>query len=106
MPGFKNNGQVDLRKAPKIIRRKLTNERADGQAWQLLHSDAGQPSDTIEPILEVDSRLKNRVELETFIHEAMHLGFPWMQEQAVLQGARYIALCLWKAGYRLEKEPA
>lgn len=104
MSGFKRNGCVDLRALPVVIRRGLAREGADGLAGQMAHSDAAQPSDVPVPTLEVDSALRGRAELETFIHEALHLAFPWMQERPVTQGARYVARILWREGYKLQKQ--
>lgn len=78
---------------------------ADGLAWQLLHTGPGE--DVVDkPKIEIDSRLKGRQRLETIIHEAMHLAFPWMMEYAVAKAARYIAMIVWHMEYRTEHEDA
>lgn len=103
MRGFKKDGGVDLRMLPDIVERPLMRHSADGLAWQQLHTGPGeQPPD--RPLIEIDSRLSGRAKLETVIHEAMHLTFPWMMEYAVAKSARYIAMIVWKIGYRLEDE--
>ena len=53
-----------------------------------------------QPILEIDTRLKGRVRLETIIHEALHLACPFMPEIVVLRVARYIAMIVWHLEYR------
>jgi hypothetical protein len=70
-------------------------------ATQLLHSEASGENGTVtEPVLELDSRLKGRVRLETILHEALHLACPWMPERVVLQTARYLAMVAWHLEYR------
>lgn len=73
-------------------------------ATQLLHSAASGDDYVSEPILEVDSRLKGRLRLETIIHEALHLACPWMPEPVVLQTGRYLAMIVWHIGYRDDRE--
>jgi hypothetical protein len=105
MPGFKKDGRIDLRRLPKIVERPLLRHGAEGMASQLLHSEAsGEPSLVNEPLLEIDSRLKGRLRLETIIHEALHLACPWMPELVVLQTGRYLAMIVWHLEYRTEWE--
>ena len=99
MSKFRKNGMVDFRRLPKIIERPLMRHAADGQATQLLHTDPDEVPPG-EPILEIDSRLRGRVRLETIIHEALHLACPWMMEPVVLKVARYIAMIVWHLEYR------
>jgi len=97
--GFRKDGSVDLRRLPKIVERPLMRHGADGQATQLLHTEPAEKPPT-EPILEIDTRLRGRVRLETIIHEALHLACPWMMEPVVLKVARYVAMIVWHLEYR------
>jgi hypothetical protein len=106
--GYKANGTLDLRRMPKIIRRPLGREQAHGMAAQLLHSEAGGdprgylPDWGGEPTLWLDPSLDGtRAGLETAIHEALHLACPFMFEKVVTQVARYLAMVVWRLGYRL-----
>lgn len=99
MAKFRKDGSVDFRRLPKIVQRPLMRHVADGLATQLLHTEPSEKPPT-EPILEIDTRLRGRVRLETIIHEALHLACPWMMEPVVLKVARYIAMIVWHLEYR------
>ena len=88
---YRKDGGVDLRRLPRIVRRKLGKENADGQAIETMD----------EVILEYDSRLTGRRRLETILHEALHLACPWMNEHQVLRTARYQAMVL----HYIDKNP-
>lgn len=97
--GFRKDGNVDFRRLPKIVIRPLLRHVADGLATHILHTDPDEePPD--RPVLEIDSRLRGRVRLETIIHEALHLACPWMMEPVVLKVARYLAMIVWHLEYR------
>jgi len=99
--GYRASGQIDLRRMPKIIRRPLGRERAYGFAMQRLHGDAGEPPFEDEPTIWLDPTYDGtRRGLEVAIHEALHLACPWMFETVVTQTARYLAMVLWRLGYR------
>jgi hypothetical protein len=104
-PGYTKDGTIDLRRLPRIIERPLGRERADGMAAQLLHSDAGDarpyPGTDGSPTLWLDTKLRGtRAELETAVHEALHLAAPFLFEPVVLATGRYIAMVLWRLGFR------
>ena len=75
-------------------------------AAQLLHSSTGgDPRDYLpdwdgEPTIWLDPNLRGRPALETAVHEALHLAAPWAYEEVVTQTARYLAMVLWRLGYR------
>ena len=89
---------LDLRRPPIVHFRKLGRHQADGLAF-------------IEPqepdrfgTIHIDERLRGRLLLETLIHEIIHQVHPAMQEPDVRRLGRYIALCLWAWGVRLDEE--
>jgi hypothetical protein len=105
--GYRADGRIDLRRMPRIIERPLGRHRAYGMAAQLLHGEAGGEKPdrewTGEPTIWRDPAYDGtRRGLETDIHEALHLACPWMYENVVTQTARYLAMVLWKLGYRRE----
>lgn len=53
--------------------------------------------------IEVDERLTGKKQLETFIHETIHIAFPFLYETTVEEGAAEIASVLWRVGYRRQK---
>lgn len=77
-------------KQPKVYFRKLGRENADGQA-----TDEGR-----KQYIEIDSRLKGRRLLDTFIHERIHLLFPELSEDAVEEKSSILMDFLWSHGYR------
>ena len=102
--GYKKDGRIDLRRLPQIIERPLLRHIAEGLAFQKLHGDAsGDRVPVKEPKIEIDSRLRGRVRLETIIHEALHLACPWMPEITVGPVARYVSMVVWKMGYRIDE---
>jgi hypothetical protein len=102
--GYTKKGAVDFRKIPRIIYRPLMKHGAEGMATQLLHTDSPD-EDYAEPTIEIDSRLVGRRKLDTEIHELLHLACPWMPEIAVRRTGTYLALVLWRLGYRQEEAP-
>lgn len=105
--GYRRDGRIDLRRLPRIIERPLGRERAYGMAAQGLHEQAGGdppaalPEWTGEPTIWLDPRDRHtRLGLETAVHEALHLACPWMYEDVVTATGRYLAMVLWRLGYR------
>lgn len=101
MRGFRKDGLVDLRFLPLIRYKKLTRENADGQAFQVAHSDFGKRADTDRPVIEIDITLAGLKQLDAHVHEALHLAFPWMFETPLRAGSWFVSRVLWRAGYRL-----
>jgi len=79
-------------KRPKVVYRKLTREKAWGQAW---HCDTS-------PLVEIDPRLGygSRRMMEVLIHEASHLIQPELSETKIDAIGKYICDVLWKENYR------
>lgn len=75
------------RKSIPIKYRKLGKEKAIG----LAHS---------EGIIEVDERLRGKKQLEIIIHEALHILFPRLSENKVVEQSIILTNTLWKQGYR------
>ena len=103
----RKDGRVDLRRLPRIVEAPLGQERAYGMAAQLLHGDVGAPPPDPkngwdgEPTIWLDpAYAAHRRGLETAVHESLHLACPWMFEEVVTPTARYVAMVLWKLGYR------
>jgi len=76
--------------SPKVVYRKLGQERAWGQAWH----------DEKSPLIEVDPRLGSRRQMEVLIHEASHLIQPELPEAKIDAIGKYICDVLWKQNYR------
>lgn len=72
----------------KVVSKKLGRERAMGQA----HKSA--------KLIEIDPRLKPKEDLETTVHEVLHVVRPELDETAVDNAGMVIANILWKRGYR------
>ena len=72
----------------KVNKRKLGREKAYG----LAHQD--------DNLIEIDPRLKGRLQLEIYIHEALHLLYPKLSESQVLKDSKKVTSMLWKEGYR------
>ena len=100
---YTKKGTVDFRRIPRIVYRPLLKHGAEGMATQLLHTDTPDEKQQ-DPLIEIDSRLTGRRRLDTEVHELLHLACPWMPEVAVRRTATYLALVLWRIGYRLENE--
>lgn len=103
--GYKLDGRIDLRRLPQIVETRLGQRQAEGMAAQLLHTDAGgdppgQPDPSNGPILFLDTKLKGRAQMEAALHEALHLACPFLFEPVVLQVGRYLAMVMWKLGFR------
>lgn len=81
-----------------MVVRPLGREQADGQA-HISPSDASRLN-----LLEIEAGLKGRMLLETLIHELLHLIFPGMHEVEVRRAGRWIALCLWAWGIKIDEE--
>jgi hypothetical protein len=88
-----------MRRPPVLVIRRLGRHQADGLAY-ICPSDPAHKQGT----MEVDITLTGRRLLETVIHELIHLVFPGMLEEDVARLARYLALCLWAWGVRIDEE--
>lgn len=102
--GFRKDGQLDLRKLPKIVVRPLSRHGADGLSAHYFDHEFDSSPKYTEPTIELDVGLKGKKKLEILIHEAMHLAFPWMAEIIVRKGARYLAMILWSQKLRFLDE--
>lgn len=90
--------RLDLRRPPRVIVRPLGRERAFGQA----HVCPSFPEMT--NTIELDPRQRGRRFLETVIHELLHLLFPAMAEEDIRRAGRFLAMCLWAWGVRLDED--
>jgi len=90
--------RLDFRRPPRVCIRPLGREQADGQAH--ICPSIGHKLH----LMEIDPKLRGRMLLETIIHELLHLIFPGMHEGDVRRAGRWIALCLWAWGVRLDED--
>ena len=81
------------RKHITVKERKLGRERAVGLAY----SDYYGPD---KGLIEIDPRQKGKDNLDTLIHEALHLIYPDLSEATVVKHAGRLTRMLWRAGYR------
>jgi hypothetical protein len=72
----------------KVVFSKLGQYKSYGLAW------------TEERIIAIDERLKGLDELDTIIHEAIHVQNPKWPEIMVQGKATELAQLLWDLGYR------
>jgi hypothetical protein len=85
-----------LRRRWHLVRKPLGRHRVDGQE---INGYCTHPDSTNKQIV-VDSRLKDRIELEILIHE-MHHAMNWsLSEDFITESSRDLANALWKLGYR------
>ena len=56
--------------------------------------------DTDTRVIEIDDTLTGIDHLDTLTHEALHIGCPYLAEEAVEKAATDIARVLWREGYR------
>ena len=85
-------------------RRPSDNVVLGGDHWTLLRTNLrkGLYGETHhdERLIEVDHRIRGRIELDTIIHECLHAVYPWLHEDSINQPSSEIASILWKMGYR------
>lgn len=58
------------------------------------------PPDEIGKVIEIPVEGKNKTDLSTIIHEALHASFWDLDDQPVDEGADSIANFLWRLGWR------
>ena len=78
-------------KKVKVRYRKLGKE----QSWGIYH-----PS---KNLIEIDERLKGKRLLGTQVHEALHLTFPELTEEKVVEAEKIMIEVLWTAIKAKEK---
>lgn len=90
--------RLDLRRPPLVHFRRLGQTQAHGLAYV-------SPTDPVghQWSIHIDQGLKGRAFLEVLIHECIHLVFPGMEEEHVRKLGRYLALCLWAWGVRIDE---
>jgi len=77
---------------------RYTRLRGTAAGWTIW---PGSKKGWKKPRVLIDQRLTGRARLETEIHEAIHVCFPQMSEEAVVVAGRDISKVLWALGYRL-----
>lgn len=75
-----------MNRVKKIHHKKLGQR----QAWGLAEFDE----------IWIDPVTKGRKRLEIYIHETLHVIFPNMSEETVVEAAKEICRVLWKVNYR------
>ena len=53
--------------------------------------------------IEISTRVKGRMRLDTEIHEALHACLPMLEETIIDPVATDIAAFLWRIGYRIDE---
>jgi hypothetical protein len=76
------------KKPIKVVYSKLGQYKALGMAF------------TEDRVIMIDNRLKGIEELDTIIHETIHVQHPHMKEMEVIKNATELAKILWDLGYR------
>lgn len=71
----------------KVIREKLGRIKA----WGVVHDDN---------IVRIDERLTGKKEMEVIIHESLHVLFPEMEEDDVIEKSVILTNTLWHEHYR------
>lgn len=79
---------------------RFTRLRGSAAGWAYLpdHKNPKMPRKIL-----IDERLKNRVLLETILHECIHVSFPTASEEHVTEAARDLSRVLWRLGYRVDE---
>lgn len=73
---------------PKVIEKKLGRQKAYGLAY----NEANK--------IHIDSRLRGKTKLATYIHEYLHILFPDFSENRILEIDSHMATYLWNLNYR------
>jgi len=73
-------------KLPRVIYKKM------GKHWGLFHPTRN--------LIEIDSRLRGKKEMEISIHELLHWALPFLNEDAIRMLSRKLTDFLWNQGYR------
>jgi len=53
-----------------------------------------------EPRIEIDSRLRHKLQQEVLLHELLHIALPDLDEEAVTRTAEFMAAHTWRFGLR------
>jgi len=72
----------------KIIERKLGRDKVLGWAYY------------DQPLIEIDSRLRDMLQQEVLLHELLHIALPDLTEEAVDRTAKFMANHTWRFGLR------
>lgn len=72
----------------KIIERKLGRDRVLGWAYY------------DRPLIEIDSRLRHKLQQEVLLHELLHIALPDLSEETVDRTAKFMANHTWRFGLR------
>ena len=62
------------------------------KAWGFAHQDLN--------LIEIDTRLKGRKHLEILTHETLHLLFPELDEDKIVEKSIILTKILWDENYR------
>lgn len=73
---------------PKVIEKKLGRQKAFGLAYDEANK------------IHIDSRLRGKTKLATYIHEYLHILFPDFSENRILEIESQMATYLWNLNYR------
>lgn len=82
------------RKRIKIVEKKLGRDNVHG--WAIYKPELR---------IELDERLRGKFQQEVLLHEGLHIVFPHLDEEAVLEAAHTLAELTWKFGLRRIQPP-
>jgi hypothetical protein len=85
---FSTHTDVDAKRNPRVIHRKLGREGNWGEQW---------PGTSL---IYLDPRMRSQRYLNTLIHEMLHLFFPELNERTVRVLADKMAKEIWQRRYR------
>lgn len=55
-------------------------------------------------VIRIDPRQTEDELIDTVVHELIHAAFPYLEEEAVHEGATSIAKSMWEMGYRRTRQ--
>lgn len=87
-------GKSKNKRVIKFVRLGKTppDGKKDGTAYGIFDPNDG--------VIKIDPRQSEAELIDTAVHELIHAAFPYLEEDAVLNGASEIAEAMWEMGYR------
>ena len=82
--------EVELEMLPKSV--KITEKKLGKRVLGWAYYD--------EPRIEIDSRLRHKLQQEVLLHELLHIALPQLDEETVTQTAEWMAMHTWRFGLR------
>lgn len=89
---------LDLRTPPVLQFKRIGRHRAHGLAY------VSPTNPQLRGTIKIDRRLKGRRLLEVIMHELIHQVYPAMEEVEVTRLGRFLALCLYSWGIKIDED--